>query len=253
MPLPRLSRLLADATKNLCAVESPVARVPVTPSAICASRKGLRDGIRTPARLLRPARSCGMSRGAPSGRKPAPTFSAGKTCGALSPPQQPIRPGRGAHVSSRRFSSRITGHRSRVTGRRSRAAGHCISPLQCAVTQKRACNSFAIRSYKSLDLKSPGMNSYKKYRGGGGLRVLQTLDLIHIFHCEGRIKTPSSAEVSLSSTVSTYPVPPLQASRPRPGATTHGGRGTFDRLAAGGSERTEFVRGGGNAKGDPPH
>ena len=61
-----------------------------------------------------------------------------------------------------------------------------LSPLQSALTQKRACKSFGIRTYKSLDLKSPGMNSYKKYRGVGCLRALQTLDLVHIFYCEGR-------------------------------------------------------------------
>ncbi len=63
-----------------------------------------------------------------------------------------------------------------------------ISPLECALTQKRACKSFGMRTYKSLDLKSPGINTYKKHRGVGGLPVLQTLDLIPIFHCEGRIK-----------------------------------------------------------------
>ncbi len=45
-----------------------------------------------------------------------------------------------------------------------------LSPLEYPLTQKRASNSFGIRTYKSLDLKSPGMNSYKKYRGGGGHR-----------------------------------------------------------------------------------
>ncbi len=42
-----------------------------------------------------------------------------------------------------------------------------LSPLQCALTRKRACKSFAIRTCKSLDLKSLGMNSYKKQGGGG--------------------------------------------------------------------------------------
>ncbi len=82
--------------------------------------------------------------------------------------------------------SPIPGCWSQVAGHRSRAAGRCISPLQCALTQKRVCNSFAICTYKSLDLKFPGMNTYKKHRGWGPLRSLQTLDLVHIFHCERR-------------------------------------------------------------------
>jgi hypothetical protein len=82
--------------------------------------------------------------------------------------------------------SQVAGHRSPVTGRRSRATGRCISPLECAVTKKRVCNSFGIRTYKSLDLKSPGMNSYKKHRGVGVACVLQTQDLSRIFHGEGR-------------------------------------------------------------------
>jgi hypothetical protein len=65
------------------------------------------------------------------------------------------------------------------------------SPLQCAVTQKHVCNSFGIRTYKSLDLKSPGMNSYKKYRGEGPLRSLQRQDLSTISHSEARISYKS--------------------------------------------------------------
>jgi hypothetical protein len=42
-----------------------------------------------------------------------------------------------------------------------------ISRLECALTKKCVCNSFGMRTYKSLDLKSPGMNTYKKYRVGG--------------------------------------------------------------------------------------
>ncbi len=57
-----------------------------------------------------------------------------------------------------------------------------ISPLQYALTQKRPCKSFGMRSYKSLDLKSPGMNSYKKHRGVGVVCLLQMLDLTrHLF------------------------------------------------------------------------
>ncbi len=55
------------------------------------------------------------------------------------------------------------------------------TPLPCALTQKCVCNSFGICTCKSLDLKSPGMNSYKNYRGVGGLRVLQRLDLTTVF------------------------------------------------------------------------
>jgi hypothetical protein len=125
---------------------------------------------------------------------------------ALSPPQQSVSAGQRAHLSSRRFSSRITGYKSRVTGRRSRAAGcpsphsqlsmlaptsrlstlelstlelstidcqllwrliSSLSPLEYALTQKRVCKSFGMHTYKSLDLKSPGMNTYKKHPGGG--------------------------------------------------------------------------------------
>jgi len=90
-----------------------------------------------------------------------------------------------------------------------------LSPLQCAHAQERVRNSFGMCTYKSLDLKSPGMNTYKKYRGGGGLRSLQTQDLSLIFHCEGPIKASNSAQVPLPSTASAYPVPGLQATRPR--------------------------------------
>ncbi len=79
-----------------------------------------------------------------------------------------------------------TDHGSQVAGHRSRAAGRCASPLQFALTKKCACNSFAIRTCRTLDLKSPGMNSYKKHRGEGPLRSLQTQDLSSIFHPEGR-------------------------------------------------------------------
>jgi len=90
MRLPRLSRLFPDAAKNLCAAQSPVARVPVTPSAVFDFRVLCVSGFGSPARFVRSGRSCGMSRWIPSGRKPATTFSVGKTRGALSLPQQPI-------------------------------------------------------------------------------------------------------------------------------------------------------------------
>ncbi len=90
------------------------------------------------------------------------------------------------------------------------------SLLQSAHTKKRARNSFPIRTYKSLDLKSPGMNTYKKYRGVGPLRLLQMLDLVRISHCQRRIKASSSMEVPLSSSVSAYSISsapaPLSAS-----------------------------------------
>jgi hypothetical protein len=73
-----------------------------------------------------------------------------------------------------------------VTGRRSRATGRRISPLQSALTQKCVCNSFGMCTYKSLDLKSRRMNSYKKYRGVGVVCLLQTQDLSLIFHSERR-------------------------------------------------------------------
>ncbi len=55
---------------------------------------------------------------------------------------------------------------SPVTGRESGAMFIHLSPLECALAEKRACNSFAMRTYKSLDLKSLGINTYKKHRGG---------------------------------------------------------------------------------------
>ncbi len=88
--------------------------------------------------------------------------------------------------------------------------------LQSALTKNRARNSFRMRSYKLLDLKSPGMNSYKKYRGVGPLRSLQRLDLVRIFHPEGRIKASSSVQVPFSSSVSAYVISSLPGSRPRP-------------------------------------
>ncbi len=52
-----------------------------------------------------------------------------------------------------------------------------LSSLQYALTQKCACKSFAIRTCKSLDLKSPGMNTCKKHRGGTPLYFhFSTLD-----------------------------------------------------------------------------
>ncbi len=85
-------------------------------------------------------------------------------------------------ISPLGFWSPVARHRSlpswpRVTGRRSRAAGRCISPLECTLTKNRACKSFTMCTYKSLDLKSPGMNTYKKYRGGRGVCLLQMQDL----------------------------------------------------------------------------
>ncbi len=128
------------------------------------------------------------SRWIPSGRKPDPALPG--TPAALRPPRVTRRERADRHT----FRLGAFRHGSQVAGHRSRAAGRCISPLQCAVTQKRACNSFAMRSYKSLDLKSLGMNTYKKHRGGGGLRVVQTLDLIPIFHCQ--LSTGSFASCS---------------------------------------------------------
>jgi hypothetical protein len=127
MLLPRLSRLSPDAAKNLCACQSPVARVPVIPSGGFDFRVLCVSGFGSPARFVRPGRSCGMSRWIPSGRKPDPTFSVGKTLGALSTPQQPTRAGQGAHPRAPGRWSRAAGRWSRVTGRQSRAAG-CPSP-----------------------------------------------------------------------------------------------------------------------------
>ncbi len=104
----------------------------------------------------------------------------------------------------------VTDHGSQVAGHRS-----LYKSLQCAVAQKCVCNSFGMCTCKSLDLKSPEMNTYKKYRGGGGLRSLQTHDLSRIFHTEAPIKASSSAQVPLPSTASAYLVPGLEATTPR--------------------------------------
>jgi len=84
-----------------------------------------------------------------------------------------------------------------------------VSPLEYALTQEWVCKPFGIRTYKSLDLKSPEMNTYKKYRGVGGAPVLQTLDLAPIFHCQRWTKASSVVEVALSSSASTYSLPRL--------------------------------------------
>ena len=121
MPLPRLSRLFRDAAKNLSAGASPVARVPVTPSAVFNFRVLCVSGFGSPARFVRPGRSCGMSRWILSGQTPNPTFSVEKTHGALSPPQQTNQGGpRGTPFASEVFA---TDHGSQVAGHRSPVAG----------------------------------------------------------------------------------------------------------------------------------
>ncbi len=158
MPLPRLSPLFRDPTKNLGAGACPVARVPVTASGVfdfrvlCVSAFGPNPSHR----------------------------GTGVQSSDLQPPQlfPPLQP----PVSNSGFGSPVD---SPGVQRPDLQPLEPTSPLQCAVAQKRACKSFAIRTYKSLDLKSPGMNTYKKYGGGGPLRSLQTLDLVRIFHCEG--------------------------------------------------------------------
>ena len=219
MPLLRLSRLYQDTAKNLCAGASPVARVPATPSGAYDLLFSGVSAFGRPARFVRPGRSCGMSRGAPSGRKPDPTFSVGKTRGALSPPQQPISALQPPVSNLQPLEPPVTGRRSRAAGRPSPYARFSmlaptswlstlelstfdcqlpmasqlltvwrlffsLSPLQSALTQKCGCKSFAIRSYKSLDLKSPGMTLLQKIPGVGGVCLLQTQDLSRIFHCQ---------------------------------------------------------------------
>ena len=46
--------------------------------------------------------------------------------------------------------------------------GHSRKPFTICSCEKCAPKSLGICTYKSLDLKSFGMNSYKNYRGGGG-------------------------------------------------------------------------------------
>src|SRR5712692_7892469 len=201
MPLPTLSRLFRDAAKNLCAGASPVARVPVPPSAVFDSRVSCVSGFWSPARFVRPGRSCGMSRWAPSGRKPDPTFSVGKTRGALSPPQQPISALQPPVSNLQPLEPPVTGRRSRAAGRPSlfalsAAEGHArfsilaptsrlstfdcqlptvwrlffsLSALQSALAQKRVRKSFRIHSYKFIGLKLPWNQTLTKITGVGGV------------------------------------------------------------------------------------
>src|SRR5713226_2082414 len=44
-----------------------------------------------------------------------------------------------------------------------------ISPLQCALTKNATASPLQSALTKSQDLNCPGMNTYKKHRGEGGL------------------------------------------------------------------------------------
>src|SRR5712692_6251245 len=44
-----------------------------------------------------------------------------------------------------------------------------ISPLQCALTKNAPASPLQSALTKSQDLNSPGMNTYKKHPGGGGV------------------------------------------------------------------------------------
>jgi hypothetical protein len=47
-----------------------------------------------------------------------------------------------------------------------------ISPLQCALTKNAPASPLQSALTKSQDLNCPGMNTYKKHPGGGGLHPL---------------------------------------------------------------------------------
>ena len=51
--------------------------------------------------------------------------------------------------------------------------GRCRKPFTICSCKKCARNSSAFCTYKSLDLKSPGMNSYKKWGWGGPAGMLR--------------------------------------------------------------------------------
>jgi len=176
MPLLRLSRLYQDTAKNLCAGASPVARVPATPSGAYDLLFSGVSAFGRPARFVRPGRSCGMSRGAPSGRKPDPTFSVGKARGALSPPQPPISALQPPVSNLQPLEPPVTGRGPcspqppafRLLNLPLLTVPFSLSPLQSALTQKCACKSFAIHSYKFIGLKVPWNHIVTKNTGGGG-------------------------------------------------------------------------------------
>jgi hypothetical protein len=66
-----------------------------------------------------------------------------------------------------------------------------VTPLKCAVAQKRARNPFAFRTYIFKGLKLPWNQHLQKNTRGCPLRSLQTRELSPIFHPEARISYKS--------------------------------------------------------------
>src|SRR5712692_7371858 len=153
MPLPKLSRLFRDAAKNLSATASPVARVPVTLSGVFDSRVSCVSAFGSPARSVRPGRSCGMSRWAPLG--PSPDL------------ELPVA-GRPPHsrLSLLAPTSRLSTLDCQLLTLWPLLFS--LSPLQSALTQKRTAKSFRIHSYKFIGLKVPWNDTLTKNTGGGG-------------------------------------------------------------------------------------
>src|SRR5712692_1668858 len=158
--------------KNPCADESPVVRVPVTPSGVFDFRVLCVSGFCSPARFVRPGRSCGMSGWIPSRRRPDLQLPvAGR-------PSQPSRFRRLAPTSGLSTLELSTFDFQLLAV----WLLFChITPLQSALTQKRTRKSFGMCSCKSLDLKSPGMNTYEKYRGGGASALVANTGLSPYF------------------------------------------------------------------------
>ncbi len=168
MSLPTVSLLFGDGMKSPCADESPVARVPVTPSRVFD---------------FRVLCVCGSW-------SPVSGWIGDRTCNSRS-----LVARRGLHGFPRlaRTSGLSTLELSTLDFQLLAVWRlFCrISPLEYALTQKPVCKFFGIRTYKSLDLKSPGMNTYKKHRGGRGVCLLQMLDLTGTY-----LQTPAFLSLS---------------------------------------------------------
>src|SRR5712692_107414 len=130
MTLPRLSRLYPDAARNLCAGASPVARVPVTPSAVFDFRPGVlsppQQPIRAGQNLVRGSRMI-------------------RECALLRWAQLPLGPPEPASANQLLEASLLFFHVGL-------SSWNGASPLECALTKKRPSKSFRIHSYKFIGL-----------------------------------------------------------------------------------------------------
>ncbi len=142
-------RLFGDGIKNLCADESPVARV-FRRGALSPPQEAIRAG-QGPGRRTRPmSRFPQLRRGQLPFRVPE-LASAIPTIEGYFPLAIPLCGTVGA------VSPRFPVGSSTWNG---------ISPLECTVTKKCACKSFRIHSYKIIGLKLPWNDTLTKIRGG---------------------------------------------------------------------------------------